>query len=142
MLDNKYTVTFRLAIAGDNYKTSTGDKNDSVAGHLWYVLHKNGQQILSSGFQSLNHKPFDEGAVTNHDEKNYISSHPESSITIQISQEQYETLIKFGDNNGTNAKSMGFSTDEYDVLTHNCVHYVFHALKLIGYKSSNPINLN
>ena len=52
MLENKYTVTFRMAQMWDNYHNGKGQDEPSAAGHVWYVLRKNGEVVRSAGFHS------------------------------------------------------------------------------------------
>ena len=138
MSSDKYTVTFRGAERKYRY-VEKGEVRESKGGHLWYVLHKNGEQVLSAGFHSVEGEMFGAGEITNKDEEIYQQSIP--PITIQINQQQFDILNKFGsrENHGANAKSMGFDTRFYNVATHNCVSYVFKALHLIGY---NPQDIN
>ena len=139
MSSDKYTVTFRGAERKYRYVEKDGEVRESKGGHLWYVLHKNGEQVLSAGFHSVEGEMFGAGEITNKDEEIYQQSIP--PITIQINQQQFDILNKFGsrENHGANAKSMGFDTRFYNVATHNCVSYVFKALHLIGY---NPQDIN
>ncbi len=140
MSSDKYTVTFRGAERKYRY-VEKGEVRESKGGHLWYVLHKNGEQVLSAGFHSVEGEMFGAGEITNKDEEIYQQSIP--PITIQINQQQFDKLREFGDpgkdKKGANAKSMGFDTRFYNVATHNCVSYVFKALHLIGY---NPQDIN
>ena len=140
MSSDKYTVTFRGAERKYRY-VEDGEVRESKGGHLWYVLHKNGEQVLSAGFHSVEGEMFGAGEITNEDERIYQQSIP--PITIQINQQQFDKLKEFGDpgkdKKGANAKSMGFDTRFYNVATHNCVSYVFKALHLIGY---NPQDIN
>ena len=137
---DKYTVTFRGAERKYRY-VEDGEVRESKGGHLWYVLHKNGEQVLSAGFHSVEGEMFGAGEITNEDERIYQQSIP--PITIQSNQQQFDKLKEFGDpgkdKKGANAKSMGFDTRFYNVATHNCVSYVFKALHLIGY---NPQDIN
>ena len=140
MSSDKYTVTFRGAERKYRY-VEKGEVRESKGGHLWYVLHKNGEQVLSAGFHSVKGEMFGAGEITNKDEEIYQQSI--APITIQINQQQFDKLKEFGDpgkdKKGANAKSMGFDTRFYNVATHNCVSYVFKALHLIGY---NPQDIN
>ncbi|QIM62448.1 hypothetical protein A1D29_03545 [Pasteurellaceae bacterium Orientalotternb1] len=139
MSENKYTVTFRMAERGAAYdKPNDGKKaEESIGGHLWYVLYQNGEKVRSAGYQSVGGKPYGSGKITEYDEESYINS--SASITIQLNQQQFETLYEFGDTEGINAKAMGFDPKTYDVAIHSCVGYVFKALNLIGY---NPRDIN
>ncbi|WP_101774594.1 calcium-binding protein [Pasteurella oralis] len=143
MPDNKYTVTFKVAQMGDDYIVPIAGDDKSSAGHLWYVLHKNNEFIQSAGFHPKYKEIHGLGEITNLDEGRYVSSFP--AITIQINRQQYETLLRFGESN-SNAKEMGFDPTIYNGLKHSCVHYVFRALELIGYKFTHdpswtfPIN--
>ena len=137
MIDNKYTVTFKTSRAGDKYINDDGELEESDAGHMWYVLRKNDQEMYSFGFQpekGVNILLIDKGEIKTTDEARYLEYLP--PITIQINQQQYEILKKFGDNtNG--AKALGFDPTYYNGLYHNCVQYVFRALYLIGYNPEN-----
>ena len=137
MSDSKYTVTFKTAQAGHKYINDNNELEGSAMGHMWYELQENNGQVRSFGFQPKddpNNKEDDlnlslrgPGEVKTDD----ITKYQEylTPITIQITQQQYEKLIKFG----KNANLFGFHTAIYDGLNHNCVSYVFKALNLIGY---------
>ena len=141
MSDAKYTVTFRMAHKGDVYDNPHDNlpEGTSFAGHLWYVLHRNGKMVRSAGFAPKESKPRYIGKITPLDEESYINS--PASLTIQINKQQFELLNKFGDSSGGelgyNARAMGFDTTLYDGARNNCVSYVFKALELIGYPIGN-----
>ena len=140
MLENKYTVTFRMAQMSDNYHNEKGQDKPSAAGHVWYVLRKNGEIVRSAGFHSKYEQVTGDGEITNKDEERYTNS--QTSITIQINQQQFDILNRFGDhkkyNGTTKAQIMGFDTSKYNGLDNNCVTYVAKALELIGYKIHLP----
>ena len=138
MSDSKYTVTFKTAQAGHKYINDDNELEGSAMGHMWYELQENNEQVRSFGFQpkdsdSLNWQLRGPGEVKTDD----ITKYQEylTPITIQITQQQYEELIKFGENSSL----FGFNPVVYDGKNHNCVSYVFKALNLIGY---NPTNID
>ena len=139
MSDTKYTVTFRMAKWGDIYDDPNDRKGaiTSSGGHLWYALYEDGKFLSSAGFQSVEGKPFGSGKITDRDEVSYINS--PYSISIQLNQQQFEVLSKFGEDSGKNAETMGFDAKNYNVASNSCVSYVFKALNLIGY---NPKDIN
>ena len=74
MSSDKYTVTFRGAERKYRY-VEKGEVRESKGGHLWYVLHKNGEQVLSAGFHSVEGEMFGAGEVTNKDEEIWRNLH-------------------------------------------------------------------
>jgi len=130
-----------MAHKGDVYDNPHDNlpEGTSFAGHLWYVLHRNGKMVRSAGFAPKESKPRYIGKITPLDEESYINS--PASLTIQINKQQFELLNKFGDSSGGelgyNARAMGFDTTLYDGARNNCVSYVFKALELIGYPIGN-----
>ena len=142
MSDTKYTVTFRMARMGDTYDNPDDKKpsHKSIAGHVWYELHQNGEFVRSAGFQSRYDEISGDGKITPSDKRSYINS--PTSVTIQINEQQFNTLNRFGEpgdnGEGANAKAMGFDTSKYNGLDNNCVTYVAKALELIGYKLHLP----
>ena len=68
MVEDKYTVTFRMAQMGDLY-LEKNELKESDAGHLWYVLRKNGEVVQSAGFHSKYSQINGVGEITPDDER-------------------------------------------------------------------------
>ena len=96
-MDNKYSVTFKMVTSLTKY-TQDGKTDYSTAGHIWYVLQKNNEQPQSFGFTQLDLPSGDKtGKITDEDDLIYEGADKAGVITIQINQQQYENLLRFGD---------------------------------------------
>ena len=132
---DKYTVTFKLAKWRAKYwqMNNNGVKEieHSRAGHMWYSLRKNTDEPISIGFHAKNRQAVDSGEIKDSDDRDYIEI--ADSITIQINQEQYNKLLMLGKQND----NPYFDAPWYNVVSHNCVTFLFKALNLIGYNPSD-----
>lgn len=100
MSENKYTVTLKTAGMRSRYINESDEIKHSAMGHMWYELQQNNGKINSFGFQPLDDSNDDTddldllfrgpGKVKDTDRASYLEHLP--PITIQISQQQYETL--------------------------------------------------
>lgn len=136
-MENKYTVTYKVAPIGSSYvykysdeKHNAGDKVTSISGHMWYVLSDGSGNEKSYGFESKNGYPFDNGHLTDADDYAYQTTSTE--ITIALTEQQYNNLVDFS----ADPNSVGFNTNNYNVLTNSCVDFVYNSLKVIGYSEN------
>ena len=124
-----YTLTIRSAPAGTQKRGGTF----SGPGHMWYELRGPGQKVISRGWSST----ADNNAHKNlnlHDNENYIG-HPITSITIEISKEQYDRLATFGDR-AERGEIKGFDP-KYNIFTNSCIDFVARGLVDIGFASTD-----
>ncbi len=77
-MDNKYTVTYKVAPRGAQYvyqeikgENKKGEVHDSSGGHMWYVLSDGSGNEISYGFESKYGVPIGEGNVTDVDSAAY-----------------------------------------------------------------------
>jgi len=107
---------------------------NSVAGHMWYTLTNDDGDTTSFGFEPLQeYSSNGPGTVEGTDNSTYNSIQYSSSVTI--TQDQYNTLLNFGDN----SQSYGYNQN-YNAITNNCVTFTWDALSQIGIVSPNAIN--
>jgi len=117
------TITIKVAAAG----TPTSDGKESFAGHVWYILNKEGEKTLSYGFAATKNLPLWKGDRTTRDNNLYLETAYER--TIEITDEQYETLKDFGEN----PDKYEFNKSLYNVVTNSCVDFVWRALEVGGF---------
>ena len=142
-MKDKYTVTFKAAQKNTWYHNiDTGISGASAAGHMWYSVKKNDEKAQSFGFSRKDgHTGLWDvpGNRTSGDDDSYKDKDQNGNpagkiytITIQINQDQYDKLVKFG-------KGMlgQFDFDTYNVFNNSCVSFVFKALNLIGYNPTD-----
>jgi Ca2+-binding RTX toxin-like protein len=124
------TVTIKIAEAGSptmdpENPVSGGGK--SAAGHVWYTLDDGAGNKSDFGFAGQDGDPYDDGKMLDNDSKRYLETAYER--TIEITDEQYQLMIKFG----KNPENYGFDIEDYGVLTNSCVDFVWNALENAGF---------
>ena len=124
-----YTVTVHIAPRG----TIRHNENQrSGPGHMFYTLHDGSNSKLSSyGFAPDGNKHASDGwsspgRVYDDDYDNYDrnSTH---TYTLEITKEQYETMMAFG----ANPRNYGFDMD-YNGAANSCVDFTYKALEVAG----------
>lgn len=137
-MNQKYTVTYKVAPIGSGYISYDDDGNritgeepgKSSSGHMWYSLSDGGGKEFSYGFASENYKPFDQGRVVEHD--NLAYQRTSNEITVALTKEQYEKLMDFS----KQPEKYGFDKNTYNVLSNSCIDFVYKSLNIIGYNDS------
>lgn len=130
----KYTVTYKVAEGGTQYiyqedkgKYKEGEPHKSFAGHMWYVLEDGQEEPISRGFESENEKSFDKGHLADKDDAAYQDV--AYQVKLELTADQYNKLKAFSKDPSLG----GFDKNRYNVLTNNCVDFVFKSLSVIGY---------
>ncbi|MCU9951754.1 hypothetical protein, partial [Pseudomonas sp. PDM13] len=139
-----HTVTYNIAPTDTpyTYQEDTKDhkKGDTVpsrAGHMWYTIQDKDGNTLSYGFQSNNNShglyPWQEnnGKISTIDNVAYGKG--VQSITISITEEQYNKLKSFGET----PSSYNFNDKEYNILTNSCVDFTYASMSIAGIDLSN-----
>ncbi|MBU0484384.1 MAG: hypothetical protein KKB30_07720 [Proteobacteria bacterium] len=129
------TVTIKISERG----TSLNNGDTSRVGHMWYSLDDGNGNTISYGFSPRVgatgiSQAFGPGQVNAHgqDDDFYLSS--ESSVTIDITQAQYDAMKNFGDN----PTSAGFS-EFYNGASNSCIDFTWKALEEGGL---NPLSID
>lgn len=129
-METTYYLKVNIESAGTEY-TGGGLIPKSLAGHMWYEIYQkdsNGNIIPASGLNA----GYTGHGITKEDAQNYAGDPAYSSNEIAITQEQFNTLFKFGTNGSTSSTQNGFGNDDYNVLNNSCIDYVWKALELVG----------
>ncbi|MBI5556778.1 MAG: hypothetical protein HY885_04010, partial [Deltaproteobacteria bacterium] len=122
--------TVTINIAGSGTQLATGET--SSTGHMWYSLDDGDGNTSSYGFApDPAHEgwPLAPGEVHRNDDTNYQGR--DTSVTIPISQAQYDAMKNFGENPGAD----GFSTF-YNGLANSCIDFTWAALEKAGLNPS------
>jgi len=133
-----FTLTIHIAEAGTPIMEETyeGSGNwvwkgkTSKPGHMWYSINDGNNKPLSYGFEPEDGKNGPRsvvGKVTTTDRDAYHQ--PLYERTIEISEEQYDELVKFG--------KAGVEKG-YHSLTNSCVDFTWNALKQAGFNWHVP----
>ncbi|MGR0116462.1 XVIPCD domain-containing protein [Ralstonia pseudosolanacearum] len=120
----RYTVTIYIAAPGTPLLDSKGHTSGiaSDPGHMFYAISNGVDEPRSYGFAPVQHGSMDgPGHIAHDDVQTYKD--PVYSRTMEISQDQYETLRSFGDR----PDQFGFDTRYRDVRN-NCVDFAWAAL--------------
>ena len=112
----------------------TGSKVPSLAGHMWYEVYQRDENgsIVPNSQQSSGYTGH---GIDNKDKESYLGEPAYSSKEVPLTQEQYETLFKFGDPENPLAALNGFGPEDYDLFTNSCIDYTWKALELAGFHS-------
>jgi len=149
MSESYYTLTIHIAEGGTprfnaRRKVWEDAKDTSTAGHMWYSLQKGGEgqdekgALLSYGFEPEGEKSGPRsapGEVSTDDIKIYHQ--PLYERTMEISKEQYDSLMEFGQD-GKNKEWMHGFESKYHALTNSCVDFTWGALKHAGLEWDLP----
>src|SRR5689334_14104819 len=104
------TVSINISTRGTGLNTGGA----SAVGHMWYKL---GGESKSYGFAPAVHgEAFGPGEVYFNDSENYQST--EISLTVNISQAQYDAMKAYGEN----PSAYGFNM-EYNGLSNSCIDF-------------------
>jgi len=147
MSESYYTLTIHIAEGGtprfdpelDPEKPVWIDAKDtSAAGHMWYSIREGNGPALSYGFEPEGEKSEPKsalGKVSTEDSKVYHQ--PLYERTMEISKEQYDRLIEFGQDGKNEQWEQGFES-KYHALTNSCVDFTWGALKHAGLEWDLP----
>lgn len=117
----RYSVTIYVAAPG----TPRGEGQTSMAGHVYYTISA-GHEQLSYGFAPATPGATSgPGKVFDNDLQRY--ERPLYARTMEISQEQYQKLLNFGDNPDLHGFNM-----EYQGAANSCVDFTWAALNHAG----------
>lgn len=112
----------------------TGIAHPSAFGHMWFSTNNDvGTKPQSFGYapvEKYSGQPWAPGGVTHNDDAGYQKTSGSHTKTIRISDEQYERLVRFGDN----PESFGFSM-WYGGPNNSCIDYTWKGLEVIGINS-------
>jgi len=125
-----YTLTINIADRGTELLLGKDKGDTSSVGHMWYEI-AGGAEDGSYGFAPAIHgESSGPGHIYENDSDNYATRYYQA--TIVISEDQYNTLVKFGnqDNLG-DGKQFDFNTD-YKGLKNSCIDYTWKALNEVG----------
>ncbi|MCK9372540.1 MAG: hypothetical protein M0P91_05035, partial [Sulfuricurvum sp.] len=112
---------------------SEGPIDKSLAGHMWYEVYQKDENGTVSNQQSSGYTGH---GIVDSDKDGYIGESAYTSQPLELSIEQYRTLLEFGDPQKTLAAQNGFGPDDYNVLNNSCIDYTWKALELAGLNSS------
>ena len=122
-----FSVTINIAGQGTPLKGG----GNSFAGHMWYSLYDGGgDEPLSYGLAPVDgasglRRALGEGYVPRDDDTIYKTR--DFSLTIEITQEQYNSMKSFGEN----PSAYGFNTF-YNGLSNSCIDFTWKAMQLGG----------
>lgn len=141
----RYTVDIVIAAPGTplidprTHKQAVdadGNRQTSMPGHMFYVLHPAGQPPKSYGFAPKEHGSMNgAGAIMDNDATVYKDPH--HTRTLEISEAQYKKLEAFG----TDPEKFGFSK-QYQDVRHNCVDFAWEALNHAGIARKQSLDVN
>ncbi len=129
-MSKEYTLTINIEDRGTLYTTIKDGvevTSPSIAGHMWYSISDGVSKDQNFGFASENGLPIDAGDPVDNDANNYAGD-PAYSVTINVSEEQYNSLKNYGKSQDISS----FNDDYYNVATNSCVDYVYGALEVAG----------
>ncbi len=126
-MSEKYTLAVFVAAPG----TPLSDGSSSLTGHVWYEVSDS--KVKSSfGFSpDSSGAPTGPGTVSTTETELYLQ--PFYKRTIEISMEQYNKLLSFGEN----PREHGFST-QYNGATNSCIDFAWGALNHAGLHRTTP----
>jgi hypothetical protein len=116
------TLTVYVAVPG------VDNAGSSISGHTWYSINDgSGEQQFGFGpVTALT--PMGPGQEDTGNDISIYQSTTVYSEPVQISQEQYDSLLSFGNN----PQAYGFNSTYYNAFTNNCIDFVWAALNSIG----------
>jgi len=133
--DKRYTVTIYIAQPGTPLNDNNGipkilkdgKRDTSSAGHMWYHI-SDFEVETSYGFAPIKTGMTGQGSVTKFDTIHYEK--PYYSRTLEISEDQYLQLKKYGDL-AYDSKNPDFDL-YYNGATNSCINFTWKALNSAG----------
>jgi hypothetical protein len=110
--------------------TQTYTTESALVGHMYYTITGPSGAVTSYGFAPENPGAglaTVQGNVFHNDVGNYATP-ASDSVSINISQAQYDTLSNFG----LSPSSYGFDDSKYNAFVNNCTDFTWAALEQIG----------
>jgi len=134
---DRYILTVYIAEGGTpllDRRTKEPKNKESLAGHMWYSIQKQGDpKEQSYGFSPKKEgSPSGPGKVSPWDNDTYYK--PRYAQVMEITEKQYLDLKKFGDNGLREKWTLGFD-GKYKVVGNSCVNFTWAALEYAGLAS-------